>query len=142
MAQNRILGKHKQNIPVIPLAALRELASGSNRKDVNEWQGNVVFAESFSGMMNCSELRLMKEMVSAVRIATQIGKELKNMDEKLALNVDEACALLGICKPTFYKLLRRDDFPKVKVGRRTLIPKGALQSWLDNAAQSGKVLQW
>ncbi|MDO5445338.1 MAG: helix-turn-helix domain-containing protein [Eubacteriales bacterium] len=66
----------------------------------------------------------------------------ENKTEKLALNAKEAAALIGVALPTMYKIMKEPDFPVCKIGRRNLIPRSGLQSWLDNAAQSGKVLQW
>lgn len=62
--------------------------------------------------------------------------------EKLALNAKEAAALIGVALPTMYKIMKMDGFPVCKIGRRNLIPRSGLQSWLDKAAQDGKVLQW
>lgn len=50
--------------------------------------------------------------------------------EKLALSVSETAKLLGISRPTLYTLLRRQDFPSLKVGTRTLIPTDGLREWL------------
>ena len=38
--------------------------------------------------------------------------------------------LLGISKANAYALTRREGFPCVRVGRRLLIPKAALDEWL------------
>lgn len=56
--------------------------------------------------------------------------------EKICLNSREAAAAIGISLPTFYELSNRADFPRIKVGRRTLVPVDALKSWL--AAEAGK----
>lgn len=51
--------------------------------------------------------------------------------EKLALSVAEAAALLGVSKPTMYQLVKREDFKAVvRVGRRTLISRAGLESWI------------
>ena len=58
-------------------------------------------------------------------------------NENLAMcyKVDDLCGLLGVSRPTAYELVHREDFPKVKVGRRLLIPRAGLEQWL--ATQSG-----
>lgn len=56
--------------------------------------------------------------------------------EKIALNVSEAAALLGISRPTMYQLLKRPGFPAFKVGTRTLIPREGFLRWL-NAQPKG-----
>ena len=55
--------------------------------------------------------------------------------EKIALNVKEAAALLGISRPTMYQLCRRDDFPALRVGNRTLISRAGLERWVEQQAE-------
>ena len=57
--------------------------------------------------------------------------------EKIAVSVTEAADLLGVSRPTVYKLMRRSDFPVIQVGARKLIHRGQLEEWA--AAQTGKV---
>lgn len=57
------------------------------------------------------------------------------MAEKLAYNSKEAANALGVSLPTFYELSNRSDFPRVKVGRRTLVPVDALREWLAREAE-------
>ena len=56
------------------------------------------------------------------------------MAEKLAYNSKEAAKALGVSLPTFYELASRSDFPRVKVGRRVLVPVDALREWLAREA--------
>ena len=51
--------------------------------------------------------------------------------ETLCYKVDDLCGLLGISRPTAYELVHREDFPKVKVGRRLLVPRAGLERWLE-----------
>ena len=59
------------------------------------------------------------------------------MDNKMAYAVKELPGLLGISRVTAYELVHRSDFPAVKLGRRILIPKAALEAWLEQ--QAGEV---
>ena len=59
--------------------------------------------------------------------------------ERIALNVSEAAALLGISRPTMYQLMKRPGFPAFKVGTRTLISKAALLRWVDEQAKGAAV---
>ena len=52
-------------------------------------------------------------------------------ERTLCYRVEDLCALLQISRPTAYELVRREDFPKVRVGRRVLIPRAGLEKWLD-----------
>ena len=57
------------------------------------------------------------------------------MDGKLTLTVDELGKKLGICRLGAYELVRRSDFPAIRVNRRILIPIAGLERWLE--AQAG-----
>jgi excisionase family DNA binding protein len=47
------------------------------------------------------------------------------------LTVPEAARLLRLGRNTVYEAVRRGELPSVRVGRRLLIPKPALQHLLD-----------
>jgi len=55
-------------------------------------------------------------------------------DKKLVYTVPEVAQLLGINHIKMYKLVKRADFPSVRIGRRIVIPKAAFERWLENAA--------
>lgn len=48
------------------------------------------------------------------------------------LNIEEAGAILGISRPTSYKLARRDEFPVpvIKLGRRMVVSRDAVENLL------------
>jgi len=53
-------------------------------------------------------------------------------NEKLTLSVDELAQELGISKPLAYNLIKRNDFPSLRISeRRIVIPVDALRSWLN-----------
>ena len=51
--------------------------------------------------------------------------------EKLAYNSKEAAQALGVSLPTFYELSNRADFPRIRLGRRVLVPVDGLKAWLE-----------
>ncbi len=51
------------------------------------------------------------------------------MDE-LMLRADEAFRTLKVGRTKGYELLRSGDLPVVRVGRRLLVPRGALEDWV------------
>lgn len=56
----------------------------------------------------------------------------KNYSElPLTLSVPEAAAVLGISRAGAYELVHSASFPKVKIGKRILVPKDKLIEWLD-----------
>ena len=52
-------------------------------------------------------------------------------DLPLTLSVPEVAAVLGISRAGAYELVHSASFPKVKIGKRILVPKDKLIEWLD-----------
>ena len=51
--------------------------------------------------------------------------------EKLALDVSEAAALLGVSRPTMYQILNRADFTAdFYIGARRKISREGLEAWV------------
>lgn len=57
--------------------------------------------------------------------------------QKIVLTVDEAAEYLRISRPQAYLGVNRGEIPHIKVGRRILIPRAALEKLLQCAG--GKV---
>lgn len=51
--------------------------------------------------------------------------------ELAALSVEQVAALLGIGRTLAYNAVRKGEIPRVRVGGRWLIPRAALQAWLN-----------
>ena len=45
--------------------------------------------------------------------------------------------ILGVSKPTVYKIIESPDFPKIHVGRDIRIPVGPFEAWLARQAETG-----
>ena len=62
----------------------------------------------------------------------------KNLEEravkKLTLTVAEAAKMMGLDKVKVYALCKTEDFPSLTIGKRILIPREALENWLNNKA--------
>lgn len=58
-------------------------------------------------------------------------------DERVALSVTEAAALLGVSRPTVYQLMNRADFPAFRIGARRLISRAGLERWVQEQAERG-----
>jgi len=57
------------------------------------------------------------------------------MEEKLCLDVwPDMGKRLGVGRVQAYELANREDFPKIRVGRRILIPVAGLEAWLEKQA--------
>lgn len=59
--------------------------------------------------------------------------------EKLVYDAKELAAVLGICLPRAYDLMRSRDFPAIQVTpRRRVVPRAALEDWLQRQANRGQ----
>ena len=56
-------------------------------------------------------------------------------DERLTYNVEEAGRLLGISRASAFEEARRGDLPTIRVGKRLLEPKKALEQMLEGAGK-------
>lgn len=57
-------------------------------------------------------------------------------DDRLAVSVEEAAALLGISRDLAYDLVRRNELPSVRLGRRVVVPRAQLAVLLARAASA------
>lgn len=58
------------------------------------------------------------------------------MTEKLTLTVEEAAETLGISRNSAYTLAKSGELPTIRLGRRLLVPKRALDQLLGAGAGS------
>ena len=56
--------------------------------------------------------------------------------EKATVTVEEAAKLLGIGRATAYRAARQGSLPTIRIGRRLLVPREALQTLLRNPGGS------
>jgi excisionase family DNA binding protein len=54
-------------------------------------------------------------------------------DSRLVLSVPEAAAILGISKALAYELVARKELPSLRLGRRIVVPRAALEGVLGRA---------
>ena len=54
--------------------------------------------------------------------------------EKLTLTVDEAAQALGLSRNSCYQAAETGAIPSIRIGKRILIPRFALERLLDGAA--------
>lgn len=56
----------------------------------------------------------------------QLGKT-----ERLTLSVEEAAVVLGISRAFAYELIARDELPHLRLGRRVMISRRALERFIE-----------
>lgn len=55
------------------------------------------------------------------------------MEERLTLTVEEAAQVLGISRALAYELVARAEIPSLRLGRRIVVPRRALEVLLAQA---------
>jgi excisionase family DNA binding protein len=58
--------------------------------------------------------------------------------DRQTLTVEEAAALLGIGRTSAYQAVASGQLPVVRIGRRLLVPRAALERLLDGAQTAGR----
>jgi excisionase family DNA binding protein len=56
--------------------------------------------------------------------------------ERLTLSVPEAARLLGVSRMSAYSAVREGTIPSIRIGRRVLVPRAALDRLLDGAGST------
>jgi excisionase family DNA binding protein len=57
--------------------------------------------------------------------------------ELLTLSVTEAAEVIGISRAHAYEMVRVGRIPSIRLGRRVVVPRKALEKFLDAAVSSG-----
>lgn len=57
----------------------------------------------------------------------------------LVLSVEQAGELLGLSRGLMYESVRSGQIPSLRIGRRILIPRAALQRLLDEAGTTNSI---
>lgn len=60
-------------------------------------------------------------------------------EERLTLTVPEAARLLGVGRGSCYEAIRRNELPHIKIGRRILVPRHALEKLLSEPNALGDI---
>jgi excisionase family DNA binding protein len=60
------------------------------------------------------------------------------LPERQTLSVEEAAEALGIGRTLAYEAVRRGEIPTIRIGKRLLVPRGALDQLLGTATTNGE----
>jgi excisionase family DNA binding protein len=66
--------------------------------------------------------------------ATRPGKNAANAPEPMAYSVRSAMAVSGLGRSTIFSLMADGKLARVKIGRKTLIPRASLETLLSGEA--------
>jgi len=73
---------------------------------------------------------------AAVRGSATAPGAVAPVEDRLVFTVEEAAQLLGISRSFAYEAVQRGDIPSMRIGRRILVPKAALERFLAEASLS------
>lgn len=65
-------------------------------------------------------------------------KQGKSSPEKVTLRVTEVARMLGISRGSAYEAIQRGEIPHIRIGRRVLVSKKALDRFLDGVTKQGQ----
>ena len=66
-----------------------------------------------------------------------IRKPMKNNEDRLCLSIPETARMLGISRGLAYELARSGQIPVLRLGKRLLVPKIALERMLGQTETPG-----
>ena len=58
--------------------------------------------------------------------------------EPVTLRVEEVARMLGISRGSAYEAIQRGEIPHIRIGRRVLVSKKALDRFLDGVTKQGQ----
>jgi excisionase family DNA binding protein len=61
--------------------------------------------------------------------------EVTNTDRPLVLSVGDAARLLGISRAHAYELVARGELAHIRLGRRVVVPRRAIDQLIEDASQ-------
>jgi len=56
--------------------------------------------------------------------------------QKATFTVEEVGEILGIARSSAFNLVKQDDFPSFRIGKRIIIPRDSFFRWMDEKAQA------
>lgn len=59
------------------------------------------------------------------------------MKEKSTMTVTDLAKTMGVSLPTAYNIVHSQGFPRIRVGKRIVIPCDAFERWLETASAEG-----
>lgn len=89
--------------------------------------------------MQSVDLNLLIRALRTVMYGEQEDYQDIDPNQVQVYTVAEVKTMLAISRPAVYELLKRDDFPCVKIGTGWKIPKKAFHEWLNNSRYSSEV---
>lgn len=52
------------------------------------------------------------------------------MEKRFCITVKDVAEAFGISLPTAYNIVNREDFPKIRYGRKIIVPREAFEKWM------------
>lgn len=72
---------------------------------------------------------------AAATRATAAPGAVAPVEDRLVFTVEEAAQLLGISRSFAYEAVQHGEIPSMRIGKRILVPKAALQRFLESSSE-------
>jgi excisionase family DNA binding protein len=59
------------------------------------------------------------------------------MNKSECMTTKDVAQALNVCLPVAYNIVNREDFPKIRFGRKIIVPRTAFEAWLNETALKG-----
>jgi len=73
-------------------------------------------------------------VANSMEVVVNEGQAVQSEKERLVWTVEEAGRMLGISRAHAYELVARGELPHLRLGRRVVVPKHAIELLLARAA--------
>ncbi|MEA5004313.1 Helix-turn-helix domain-containing protein [Eubacterium aggregans] len=99
--------------------------------------------EALKGQLDCYVLEEEKRAVQASLERVEAIQTMRTPDkpERLTYSVPEAAMVVGISKASMYTIANRQDFPKIRLGTKIVIPIKEFEQWISDEAMR-EAQQW
>jgi len=111
--------------------------SGNPTLDSLLWELSLVIREIAKRIVD-EERRASKNIAANIQDEGNLGQTLASTEkERLVLKPTEVAEALGISRAKAYELVHTGEIPSIRAGNRILIPRKALERWLEERVAGG-----
>lgn len=77
---------------------------------------------------------VVEAVIASARTTDDLNDEENRSEQPYLLSVDGTAEALGVGRATVYELIRTNELPSVRIGRRRLVPRGLMIEWIRERA--------
>lgn len=77
---------------------------------------------------------VVEAVIASARTTDDLSEEENRTEQPYLLSVDGTAGALGVGRATVYELIRTNELPSVRIGRRRLVPRDLIIEWIHERA--------